>query len=78
MRIFWAPEIFGKSYGLKAAMVALVADRDLRRAAWTAVTAEDRSLEVDVWALGIIMYGLLDGRFPFKAVSVEVPCGSPW
>jgi len=37
-RIFWAPEIFNKQYGLK----------------------------VDIWALGIIMYGLLDGRFPFK------------
>lgn len=37
-RIFWAPEIFAKDYGLK----------------------------VDIWALGIIMYGLLDGQFPFK------------
>eukprot|EP00931_Biecheleriopsis_adriatica_P007458 TRINITY_DN108739_c0_g1_i1.p1 TRINITY_DN108739_c0_g1~~TRINITY_DN108739_c0_g1_i1.p1 ORF type:complete len:803 (-),score=173.33 TRINITY_DN108739_c0_g1_i1:109-2517(-) len=37
-RIFWAPEIFARDYGLK----------------------------VDVWAFGIIMYGLLDGRFPFK------------
>lgn len=24
------------------------------------------SLKVDVWAMGIIMFGLLDGRFPFK------------
>mmetsp|Transcript_40763 Transcript_40763/g.113317 ORF Transcript_40763/g.113317 Transcript_40763/m.113317 type:complete len:781 (-) Transcript_40763:100-2442(-) len=23
-------------------------------------------LKVDIWAMGIIMYGLLDGRFPFK------------
>eukprot|EP00438_Fugacium_kawagutii_P033025 Skav220868 [mRNA] locus=scaffold1331:45552:50405:+ [translate_table: standard] len=25
-----------------------------------------RTVSVDIWALGIIMYGLLDGRFPFK------------
>lgn len=37
-RIFWAPELFSRDYGVK----------------------------VDIWALGIIMYGLLDGRFPFK------------
>jgi len=47
-RIFWAPEIFNKDYGLK----------------------------VDVWALGVIMYGLLEGRFPFKdgeAVRTQEP-----
>jgi hypothetical protein len=37
-KIFWAPEVFAKSYGLK----------------------------VDVWAMGVTMYGLLDGHFPFK------------
>jgi len=35
---FWAPEFYGKSYGLKA----------------------------DIWAMGVTMFGLLDGNFPFK------------
>mmetsp|Transcript_49402 Transcript_49402/g.141342 ORF Transcript_49402/g.141342 Transcript_49402/m.141342 type:complete len:777 (+) Transcript_49402:98-2428(+) len=26
-------------------------------------------LKVDIWAMGIVMYGLLDGRFPFKDES---------
>jgi len=26
-------------------------------------------LKVDIWAIGVIMYGLLDGRFPFKDES---------
>mmetsp|Transcript_59337 Transcript_59337/g.193545 ORF Transcript_59337/g.193545 Transcript_59337/m.193545 type:complete len:787 (+) Transcript_59337:86-2446(+) len=37
-KMFWAPELFDKSYGVK----------------------------VDVWAMGIIMYGLVSGRFPFR------------
>mmetsp|Transcript_174508 Transcript_174508/g.553940 ORF Transcript_174508/g.553940 Transcript_174508/m.553940 type:complete len:780 (-) Transcript_174508:217-2556(-) len=37
-KIFWAPEFFDRSYGVK----------------------------VDVWAMGIIMYGLVSGRFPFR------------
>lgn len=27
------------------------------------------ALKVDIWAMGVIMYGLLDGRFPFKDES---------
>eukprot|EP00440_Ansanella_granifera_P024579 gb/GFBE01026692.1/.p1 GENE.gb/GFBE01026692.1/~~gb/GFBE01026692.1/.p1 ORF type:complete len:801 (+),score=182.93 gb/GFBE01026692.1/:1-2403(+) len=30
------------------------------------IFSKDYSLKVDIWAMGIIMYGLLDGRFPFK------------
>lgn len=37
-QIFWSPEFFDKSYGMK----------------------------VDVWAMGVVMYGLLEGCFPFK------------
>mmetsp|Transcript_11839 Transcript_11839/g.31935 ORF Transcript_11839/g.31935 Transcript_11839/m.31935 type:complete len:782 (-) Transcript_11839:162-2507(-) len=37
-KIYWPPEFYSMSYGLK----------------------------VDMWALGVIMYGLVDGRFPFK------------
>jgi len=37
-KIFWAPEVFDRNYGLK----------------------------VDVWAMGVVMYGLLEGCFPFQ------------
>lgn len=29
----------------------------------------DYGFKVDIWAIGVIMYGLLDGRFPFKDES---------
>jgi serine/threonine protein kinase len=37
-RIFWAPEVYDRSYGQK----------------------------VDVWALGVTTYGMIEGRFPFR------------
>mmetsp|Transcript_92970 Transcript_92970/g.201050 ORF Transcript_92970/g.201050 Transcript_92970/m.201050 type:complete len:793 (-) Transcript_92970:7-2385(-) len=36
--MYWAPEVYDRSYGMK----------------------------VDVWALGVIMFGLVTARFPFK------------
>lgn len=30
------------------------------------IFAKNYALKVDIWAFGIVMYGLLDGRFPFK------------
>lgn len=43
----------------------------------------DYSLKVDLWAMGIVMYGLLNGKFPFRderdvlSKQVTVPKGTP-
>mmetsp|Transcript_126589 Transcript_126589/g.218421 ORF Transcript_126589/g.218421 Transcript_126589/m.218421 type:complete len:767 (-) Transcript_126589:152-2452(-) len=43
----------------------------------------DYSLKVDVWAIGVVVYGLLNGRFPFRdekdiwTKSVNIPKNTP-
>eukprot|EP00928_Gymnodinium_smaydae_P079984 TRINITY_DN63797_c0_g1_i1.p1 TRINITY_DN63797_c0_g1~~TRINITY_DN63797_c0_g1_i1.p1 ORF type:complete len:808 (-),score=184.96 TRINITY_DN63797_c0_g1_i1:239-2662(-) len=35
------------------------------------------ALKVDVWATGVICYGLVNGKFPFKPTEADVKCKSP-
>jgi serine/threonine protein kinase len=43
----------------------------------------DYSLKVDIWAMGVVVYGLLNGKFPFRdekdinSKTVTVPKGTP-
>merc|ERR1719218_458524 len=43
----------------------------------------DYSLKVDIWAMGVVVYGLLNGKFPFRdekdirIKQVTVPSGTP-
>jgi len=43
----------------------------------------DYSLKVDIWAMGVVVYGLLNGKFPFRdekdisTKTVTVPKGTP-